>query len=134
RGDARRIGAVGSVEAADSDLPRVFHGMGRERRCEVRRRRVRIRPQADRAQLRATVCAILLASSVYGGVPRGTAAAGRPSSFDTNAADFALAFAGESAAYRELSTFVLPGARLSLEAVGGPPGDYTASATAGTLI
>jgi uncharacterized protein YcbK (DUF882 family) len=57
----------------------------------------------------------------------------RPSKFDTHAADFAIAFNGERAAYRELSTFVLPDSLLSIQAVDGPPGDYTAAAQTGDL-
>jgi len=56
-----------------------------------------------------------------------------PSKFDTQAADFAITFAGEQAAYRDLSTFVLPGATISIQAVEGPPGDYTIGAKAGDV-
>ena len=58
----------------------------------------------------------------------------RPPKFDTHAADFAIAFNGERAAYRELSTFVLPDSLLSIQAVEGPPGDYTAAAQKGNLM
>jgi len=57
----------------------------------------------------------------------------RASKFDTHAADFAIAFNGERAAYRDLSTFVLPAATLTIEAVDGPPGDYALTAVAGTV-
>lgn len=63
-------------------------------------------------------------------------AAGQPkraSKFDTKSVDFAVAFSGEVSAYRDLATFVLPGASLSIEAVGGPPGDYRADALAGEI-
>jgi uncharacterized protein YcbK (DUF882 family) len=59
--------------------------------------------------------------------------AGQPSKFDTHAAEFSISFGGERAAYRDLSTFVLPRSFLSIEAVDGPPGDYGAAATAGEL-
>ena len=76
---------------------------------------------------------MLVASCLYGAVSPSAGAAERPSRFDTHAVDFAIAFAGERAAYRDLSTFVLPGARLALEAVDGPPGDYTIAASAGVV-
>jgi len=57
----------------------------------------------------------------------------RASKFDTRSVDFAIAFSGEVSAYRELSTFILPGASFSLEAVNGPPGDYSAHASTGAV-
>jgi Peptidase M15 len=67
-------------------------------------------------------------------VSHAAANADQSSKFDTHAADFAVAFNGEASAYREFSAFVLPGGRLALEAVGGPPGDYSAAAAAGTIV
>jgi len=54
-------------------------------------------------------------------------------SFDTGAADFSISFSGERAGYLDLSTFVLPGSALSIEAVDGPPGDYSIAAKAGNV-
>jgi Peptidase M15 len=45
--------------------------------------------------------------------------------FDTKAASFAIAFNGETSAYRDMSTFVLPQTPLTIEVVGGPDGAYT---------
>jgi hypothetical protein len=72
-----------------------------------------------------TIGADLLGRTISGGV------VDVRSKFDTHAADFAITFGGERSAYRDLSTFVLPGAAVSIEAVDGPPGDYTLTATAG---
>ena len=55
------------------------------------------------------------------------------SSFDTHEAGFALRFNGEAAAYRDLPVFVLPGATISLEALG-PPGDYAVKASGGAVV
>jgi hypothetical protein len=52
-------------------------------------------------------------------------AAEKPVTFDTKTADFAIAFNGETSAYRDMSTFVLPGTPLTVEVIGGPPGEYT---------
>ena len=53
--------------------------------------------------------------------------------FDTETAAFAIAFKDEVSAYRDVSGFVLPGATLALEAVGGPSGDYTLEADKGLV-
>ena len=53
--------------------------------------------------------------------------------FDTKAASFSITFSGESAAYRDVSASVLPGATLALEA-SGPPGDYTLQAADGGVV
>ena len=68
---------------------------------------------------------VAAASCLYGVVLPSAGASDRPSKFDTHAVDFAISFKGERAAYQDLSTFVLPGATLSIEAIDGPPGDYT---------
>jgi hypothetical protein len=77
------------------------------------------------------IVAVLIVASCLAGTA--SAPPDRPSKFDTHAAEFAIAFSGERAAYRDLSTFVLPGATVSIEAVDGPPGDYTLTALAGTV-
>jgi hypothetical protein len=51
----------------------------------------------------------------------------RSSSFDTKKAGFSLKYSGEVGSYRDLSTFVLPGTTLVVEA-SGPPGAYTFAA------
>jgi Peptidase M15 len=101
--------------------------MGRERVDTIRRRRVRVRPPAGQL----TIVTLLVAVSSLSGTA--LAPPDRSSKFDTHAAEFAIAFNGERAAYRDLSTFVLPGATVSIEAVDGPPGDYTLTSTAGTV-
>jgi uncharacterized protein YcbK (DUF882 family) len=58
--------------------------------------------------------------------------ADKPAKFDTKSAGFAITFAGETAAYRDLSASVLPGATLPLEA-SGPPGDYGLRAADGVV-
>src|SRR5207244_8322445 len=111
--------AVGCAQATASGLPCVLHRMGRERRYEIRGRRLRLRPQTRRPQLRSTIaCLVLVASCLYGPVSPSAGPADRPSKFDTHAAALAIAFAAERSAYRDLSTFLLPGPRLSLEPVG----------------
>ena len=47
--------------------------------------------------------------------------------FDTKAASFAITFHDETSAYRDASVVLMPGGRSSFDAIGGPPGDYTAS-------
>jgi hypothetical protein len=54
--------------------------------------------------------------------------------FNTKTADFAIAFKGETSAYKDTSAFLLPGTTMTIEAVGGPPGDYALSAKEGTAI
>jgi hypothetical protein len=79
------------------------------------------------------VLAVVLAVAILGGalVPvRG--AAGR---FDTKTAPFSIAFNGETSAYRDMSTFVLPNARMTVEVVGAPAGRaYTLETDQGALI
>jgi hypothetical protein len=60
------------------------------------------------------------------------ALADKPAKFDTKTAGFAITFSGETAAYRDLSASVLPGATLTLEA-SGPPGDYNLQAADGVV-
>jgi peptidase M15-like protein len=54
--------------------------------------------------------------------------------FDTKAVDFAIAFKGETSAYRDVAMFVMPGESVTLEAVGGPAGDYTITTDQGVLV
>ena len=56
------------------------------------------------------------------------------STFDTKTASFAVTFHDETSAYRETATVVMPGAELVFKTVGGPPGDYAAVTSVGTLI
>src|SRR5581483_287067 len=129
-GDARRHGASCRLENPAPRLPGVLHGMGGKRPGAVRGRCLRVRPPAGRTLkwfgsvwILCGMCAVV-----------STGAANHPPEFDTDAVDFAISFNGERAAYRDLSTSVLPGATLSLEAADGPPGDYDATASAGMLI
>jgi uncharacterized protein YcbK (DUF882 family) len=62
--------------------------------------------------------------------PRGSAAA----RFDAKTASFALAFHGETSAYRDVALVSMPGAALIVDAVGGPPGDFAATTDQGTLV
>jgi hypothetical protein len=63
-------------------------------------------------------------------VARATCAA----AFDTKTASFAVTFHGESSAYRDAALVALPDASTVINAVGGPPGDYSATTAAGTLV
>lgn len=56
----------------------------------------------------------------------------RSPAFETKTAPFAIAFKEEVSAYRQMSAFVLPGASLNIEAVGGPTGDYALDVNDGT--
>ena len=75
-------------------------------------------------KLRACLSAVfLMAASTVAG-----------NTFDTKTADFALTFNGETSAYRDTAAFVLPRATMTIEAVGGPPGDYAADTHDGVLV
>jgi hypothetical protein len=54
--------------------------------------------------------------------------------FDTKTASFALTFHDETSAYRDTAIVMMPASSVVLSAVGGPPGDYMASTTDGTLV
>jgi hypothetical protein len=54
--------------------------------------------------------------------------------FDTKTASFAVTFHGESSAYRDAALVALPGTTAVIDAVGGPPGDYSATTADGTLV
>lgn len=54
--------------------------------------------------------------------------------FDTKTASFGLTFHDLTSAYRDTSVLLMPGASVTFDAVGGPPGDYQASTDAGTLV
>jgi Peptidase M15 len=54
--------------------------------------------------------------------------------FDAKTVDFALAFKGETSAYRDVAVFVMPGESIAIDAVGGPAGDYSITTDQGILI
>ena len=54
--------------------------------------------------------------------------------FDTKSSSFAITFHDEISAYRDTAVVVMPGAGVVFNAAGGPPGDYAASTTAGSLV
>lgn len=54
--------------------------------------------------------------------------------FDTKTAAFALAFGGETSAYRDTSAFLMPNDTGTIEAVGGPPGDYALVTDTGIAV
>ena len=56
----------------------------------------------------------------------------RAERFDTKTASFAIAFHDIASSYRDSAMLVLPGEKVALDAVGGPPGDYTLTTDAGT--
>jgi len=60
--------------------------------------------------------------------------AGAAARFDTKTASFALAFHGETSAYRDVALISMPGAAVIIDAVGGPPGDFAAATDQGTLV
>ena len=49
-------------------------------------------------------------------------------------ASFAVAFHGETSAYRDVLLAATPAAAVVIDAVGGPPGDYAAATDSGTLV
>ena len=57
----------------------------------------------------------------------------RAEKFDTKTVSFAVAFHDVTAAYRDFSMFALPDARVAIDAVGGPPGDYALDAKDGIV-
>jgi hypothetical protein len=54
--------------------------------------------------------------------------------FDPKTAPFSIAFNGETSAYRDMSTFVLPQAPLTIEVVGGADGAYTLKSEQGAFV
>ena len=54
--------------------------------------------------------------------------------FNTKTADFAITFKGETSAYKDTAAFLLPRATMTIEAVGGPPGDYSLTANEGMAV
>jgi hypothetical protein len=61
-------------------------------------------------------------------------AASADEKFDTRTASFAVTFHDETSAYRDAAVIVLPGASVVFQTVGGPPGDYAAVTSDGTLV
>jgi len=62
------------------------------------------------------------------------AVAGAADRFDTRTASFAITFHDETSSYRDAALVSMPGAAVVINAVGGPPGDYSAATAAGTLV
>ena len=54
--------------------------------------------------------------------------------FDTKTASFAIAYHDETSAYRDAAVVAMPRAVVTVNAVGGPPGDYEAASEAGILV
>lgn len=54
--------------------------------------------------------------------------------FDTRKAPFSIAVSGETSAYRDMSTFVMPSTPLTIEVAGGPAGEYTLKARDGEFV
>jgi hypothetical protein len=54
--------------------------------------------------------------------------------FNAKTADFAITFKGETSAYKDTAAFLLPRATMTIEAVGGPPGDYLLTTKDGTAV
>ncbi|HKB12326.1 MAG TPA: D-Ala-D-Ala carboxypeptidase family metallohydrolase [Vicinamibacterales bacterium] len=63
-----------------------------------------------------------------------TGRAGAAARFDTKTASFALTFHDEASAYRDATVVMSPGASVVVNAIGGPPGDFTATTGDGTLV
>jgi hypothetical protein len=57
----------------------------------------------------------------------------RAEKFDTKTVSFAIGFHDVTSAYRDVSLFILPDTRVTIGAVGGPPGDYALDAKDGIL-
>ena len=60
------------------------------------------------------------------------ALAGEP--FNTKTASFAITFHDETSAYHDTAVVAMPGAGVIFNAIGGPPGDYDALTSSGTLV
>jgi uncharacterized protein YcbK (DUF882 family) len=58
----------------------------------------------------------------------------RADAFDSKTVPFTVSIDGETAPYREMSTFLMPGATTTLEVVNGPTGKYELTAKDGTAI
>jgi hypothetical protein len=67
-------------------------------------------------------------------IVRGAASTSAADTFDTKAVDFAVSFHGEASAYRDVAGFVMPRETLTIDAAGGPPGDYTMRTQDGELV
>ncbi len=57
-----------------------------------------------------------------------------PSTFDSKAASFAVSFHGQISAFRDAALTLLPGATVTIGAVGGPAGDYAAGTRDGIVV
>ena len=75
--------------------------------------------------------AIVAAVTVIGG---GLAPLRGAARFDTKTASFSISFSGETSAYRDMATFVLPNAPLTVEVVDGRDGEYTFKSDQGALV
>ena len=58
----------------------------------------------------------------------------RAEAFDSKTVPFTVSIDGETAAYREISTFLMPGATTTLGVVSGPAGKYVLTVTARLLL
>ena len=76
------------------------------------------------APVRATLVAAALVAAPGAALER----------FDAKTASFAITFHGETSAYRDTAVVVMPGDAVIFDAVHGPPGDYRAATTSGTLV
>jgi hypothetical protein len=82
--------------------------------------------------MNARALAIAAAVTVIGS---GLMSARGAATFDTKTAPFSIAFNGETSAYRDMATFVMPNARLTVEAVGGPAAQaYTLKTQEGASV
>jgi len=70
--------------------------------------------------MKVQAVAIAAAVAVIGG---GFAPVRGAATFDTKIAPFSISFNGETSAYRDMATFVMPNARMTVEVVGGPAAD-----------
>jgi len=76
----------------------------------------------------------LLVGAVVAALGRATTSVGAVDTFDTKAVDFAVSFHGQPSGYRDVAGFVMPRETLTIDAVGGPPGDYTIKTDDGELV
>jgi hypothetical protein len=74
---------------------------------------------------------VVVAVAAFG---RGTVVRSAADTFDTKAVDFAVSFHGEASGYRDVAGFVMPRETLTIDAVGGPPGDYSIKTEDGELV
>src|SRR5207248_1008780 len=120
-GDASRRRAGRPAENSAAGVSHVLHRLGGERRAADGSGHLRLRPPPAGRCGAMTIKTIAIAAAIA--VAASTAAV-HAEKTTAKTASYALAFHGVVSAYRDTAMFVLPGARVVIDAVGGPAGDY----------